>query len=402
MARPISPRALTILAFLAFVSLGLPDTLLGVAWPSIRDSFGRHTSDLGLMLGSGALGYLASSFLGGEILRRHGMARLLIGSTVLVGVALAGIALSPFWPALIVLSFVSGLSAGAIDAGINTFAAARFSPRVVNWLHACWGIGASVSPLLMTAVIQGGRSWRVGYAAIAGFMVIMFLLFVRSRDLWRVDAAEADQATGGAARSATIGEALRQPVVLAQMLFYFVYAGVEVGAGVWLYTLLREGRGEAHAIAGTVVGGYWAALTVGRIVFGQVAAHLSHLAVIRTGLIGSVIAIVLIWLPLPRGLGFAGILLLGFMLAPIFPTVISDTPLRVGAYFAPQAIGFQVSGAAVGIATLPGVIGLIAQRSGIGVLPICLLALAIALLALHEVIVLAASARARSAAPATA
>ena len=382
----ISPRTLTLLAFLAFISLGLPDTLLGVAWPSIRATFVRPISDLGQLLACGAAGYLLSSFLGGEIVRRAGVGRLLIGSTLLVAIALVGIAAGPVWYVLLPCAFVSGLGAGAIDAGINTFAAARFSPRVVNWLHACWGIGASISPLIMTAVIAGGRTWRIGYAVVACVMAIMFILFLLTRDVWRIDSDSGDSGVA-AERAATIGQAIRRPIVQGQMLFYFLYGGVEAGAGSWLFTLLSESRGFSIAMAGTIVGAYWASLTIGRIAFGQAAARISHLAVIRVGLLGALLATVLLILRLPEAVTVAGALLLGFMLAPVFPTIISDTPARVGAFYAPQAVGFQVAGAAIGIAAIPGAIGVLARRSSIEVLPICLVIGMVLLVALHEAIV---------------
>jgi fucose permease len=386
MSCPISPRTLTVLAFLAFISLGLPDTIMGVAWPSIRHSFGRPISDLGPILAFGAAGYLLSSFLGGEIVRRAGVGRLLMGSTLLVAIALAGIAIAPAWLALLPFAFVSGLGAGAIDAGINTFAAARFSPRVVNWLHACWGIGASISPLIMTAVVAGGRSWRIGYAIVACGMAVMFLLFVRTRDVWRIDSASTG-ADAAPEPTATIGQALRRPIVQEQMLFYFLYGGVEAGAGSWLFTLLTESRGFSIATAGMIVGAYWASLTIGRIAFGQAAARMSHLSVIRTGLVGALLATAFLAMQLPEAITIAAVLLLGFMLAPIFPTVISDTPARVGSFYAPQAVGFQVAGAAIGIAAIPGTIGVLARRSTIEVLPLCLLVSMVILIALHEAVV---------------
>ena len=379
----ISPRALTLLAFVAFISLGLPDTLLGVAWPSIRGTFALPISDLGYVLACGAVGYLISSFLGGEIVRRLGVGKLLIASTLLVVIALAGSAATPVWPGLMAFAFVGGLGAGAIDAGINTFAASKFSPRVVNWLHACWGIGASSGPLLMTAVIAAGHSWRIGYGIVAAVMTVMCVLFVRTRAAWRLDT----NATAFAHPTATIAQALCRPVVLAQMLFYLVYGGLESGAGQWLFTFLTASRGASVATAGSVVGGYWAAITVGRIAFGQIAGQMTAVAMIRIGLIGSICAVALVWASGPLVMTIAGVVMLGFSLAPVFPTLLSDTPRRVGVYFAPQAVGFQVAGAAIGIALIPGLIGGLARRSGIDVLPPCLFAAAIALAVLHEAIV---------------
>ena len=156
------------LAFLAFVSLGLPDGVLGVAWPSLRRSFDRPIDQLGLILLSMTAGYLAASFSAGAILGRLGVGRLLVTSCLLVSASAAAWAATPWWPLIVAGGFVSGLGAGAIDAAVNAFAAARFTPRVITWLHACWGLGAMVGPLAMTAVIASGHGWRRGYLLLAG------------------------------------------------------------------------------------------------------------------------------------------------------------------------------------------------------------------------------------------
>src|SRR4029079_17559694 len=135
------PRLIIALAFVAFVSLGLPDGVLGVAWPSVRATFNRPVSHLGVLLAASTRGYLFSSFLGGQFVRAVGVGVLLLASSLLVAIALAGISLAPTWRAMVVFAVFGGLGGGAIDAGINAFAASRFSARVVNWLHACWGIG---------------------------------------------------------------------------------------------------------------------------------------------------------------------------------------------------------------------------------------------------------------------
>lgn len=180
------PRLIVALAFIAFISLGLPDGVLGVAWPSVRGTFDRPLSHLGVLLAAGTGAYLVSSFLGGQFVRAVGVGKLLLASSLMVGVALAGMSLAPRWPAMVVFAAFGGLGGGAIDAGINTFAASRFSPRVVNWLHACWGIGATTGPVLMTAVLARGLSWRVGYEVLAVILALLSLLFLFTLRLWTI------------------------------------------------------------------------------------------------------------------------------------------------------------------------------------------------------------------------
>ena len=355
------------LAFVAFVSLGLPDGVLGVAWPSIRATFDRPLGHLGQLLAAGITGYIVSSFLGGQVVRAIGVGRLLLASSVVVAAALAGYSLAPVWGVVLACAALAGLGAGAVDAGINTFAAARFSPRVVNWLHACWGIGATTGPLLVTAILARGGGWRTGYAMIGAAMAALSLVFLFTLRLWNIgDGAHAGDGEGSPG-TASMAEALRRPVVWVQLLLFFVYCGIESTAGQLLYSLFTESRGVAPTAAGVAVGGYWGALTAGRVVFGQLAASLGRVAILRIGMTLAPLAALLIWWNPADAVSFAGAALLGFGLAPIFPTLISATPSRVGEYFAPQAVGFQVAAANVGIATLPGTVGFVAGRAGLEV-----------------------------------
>lgn len=380
MTRP-GPRLIIALAFVAFISLGLPDGVLGVAWPSVRATFDKPLSHLGVLLAGGTGAYLVSSFLGGQFVRAVGVGKLLLASSLMVAVALAGISLAPSWPSMVLFAAFGGLGGGAIDAGINTFAASRFSPRVVNWLHACWGIGATTGPVLMTAVLARELPWQVGYQVLAGALAMLSLLFMFTLRLWTIAPGEAGHAETA---TASIGEALRRPVVWMQLSLFFVYCGIETTAGQLLYTLLTESRGMHPTAAGLATGGYWASLTAGRFVFGQLSASVSRRAVLRIGTGLAPVGALVIWSNAGDAVSVAGAALLGFALAPIFPTLISITPDRVGPYFAPQAVGFEVAAANVGIALLPGTVGLLARRQGLEVIGLFLVAASVALLVMEE------------------
>ena len=378
------PRLIVALAFIAFVSLGLPDGVIGVAWPSVRATFGRPLSDLGLLLACSTTGYLVSSFLGGQFVRAVGVGTLLLASSLLVSVALAGVSLATTWRAVVFFAVMGGFGGGAIDAGINTFAASRFSARVVNWLHACWGIGATTGPLLMTAVLARGLPWQAGYKVLAAALALLSLLFLFTLRLWTI--ASASAIAGADQRTATLGEALRRTSIWMQLPLFILYCGIESTAGQLLYTLFTESRGMRPTTAGLATGGYWAALTAGRFIFGQLAATLSRTVVLRIGLGLAPPAAALIAWDAADAVSIAGALLLGFALAPVFPTLISDTPGRVGHYFAAQAVGFQVAAANIGIATIPGGVALLARSSGLEVICVFLLAGSVVLLVLQEIV----------------
>jgi fucose permease len=376
-------RWLVPLAFLAFVSLGLPDGVLGVAWPSLRRSFDRPIDQLGLILLSTMAGYLASSFAAGAALERLGVGRLLVASSLLVAVGAAAWAATPWWAVVVAFSFVSGLGAGAIDAAINAFAAALFTPRVITWLHACWGLGAMLGPLVMTALIAAGPGWRWGYALLAASLAAMAGAFRLTLGLWDSPAGAAGIAPGPGVAGG-LREALREPRVRANALLFFLYTGAETGAGQWAYSLLTESRGMAPAAAGLAAAAYWGSIFVGRLAFGAIAHHVAPPRLLRLGMAGAPVAALVVCLTRSGAGGFAGLFALGLLLAPVFPLLIAETPARVGERHAPHAIGFQISAATLGAGTLPAAAGVLARHSGLESLGPFLLAATVLLLLLHE------------------
>jgi fucose permease len=376
-------RWLVPLAFLAFVSLGLPDGVLGVAWPSLRRSFDRPIDQLGLILLSMTAGYLASSFSAGAILERLGVGRLLVTSGLLVAASAATWAATPWWPLILAGGFVSGLGAGAIDAAVNAFAAARFTPRVITWLHACWGLGAMIGPLVMTAVIASGHGWRPGYLLLAASLLGMAACFQLTLGLWEVPATKARAATTGSV-AGRLRDALREPRVRANALVFFLYTGAEASAGQWAFSLLTESRGMPAAAAGLATSTYWGSIFVGRLALGAVAHHVGPPTLLRLGMAGAPLAALVVCLTRGGAGAFAGLFALGLLLAPIFPLLIAETPARVGESHAPHAIGFQISAATLGAGALPALAGLLARHAGLESLGPFLLAVTVLLLLLHE------------------
>jgi fucose permease len=368
--------------------LGLPDGVLGVAWPSIRHTFNLPVSQLGSLLVTSMTGYLLSSFFAGVAVARLGVGMLLVASSLLVVAGLTGYALAPQWWVMVAFALLVGLGGGAVDAGINAHAARRFSPRTVTLLHACYGVGATLGPLLMTAVITSGQSWRKGYAILAILLTAMGAAFMLTARLWD----DTPQTTPGSELKATaripaddltILFALRHPPVLLNILIFFLYTGLEVTAGQWAFSLLTESRRLTPTAAGTWVGIYWASLTAGRVIFGLAAARARPHGILICVLLSAPASAALFWLGPPRGAALLGLAILGFSLAPIFPLLISLTPTQVGPRLAPHSIGFQVAAATLGAAALPSLFGVIARRAGLEVLGPFLLIAALALATLY-------------------
>jgi fucose permease len=374
-------RSLSLIALLAFLSLGLPDGVLGVAWPSLRRSFALPMSELGVLLWAAALGYLASSVASGPLVVRLGLGRMLTVSSAATAASALGYALAPHWAVIVASAVVAGLGAGAIDAGVNAFAAARLSPRWTTWLHASYGVGATLGPLVTGAILVLTSSWRTAYAAIGLVLVPMTVAFALTANRWTVDPDPARPTPAGPGITA----ALRRPAVWASMSLYFVYAGLEVGAGQWAYIWLVEGRQVPAGVGAAWLGVYWGSLTAGRVALGALASRVPPETLLRTSLAAVPVGVLVLWAGVGPAAGAGGLLLLGLALAPIFPLLIAATPDRVGTDYATHAIGFQVAAFYVGSAALPGAAGLLAHRFGLDTLGPFLLVTAIGLGVLYGI-----------------
>lgn len=351
------------IAFLAFIALGLPDGILGVAWPSIRGTFGVPLDALGLLLAVAMTGYILSSFSCGKLLARMGIGALLAGSTLATALSLAAYAVLPSFGTMLVAGFMAGLGAGAVDSAINTYAAIRFRPRILNWLHASYSLGALLGPLIMAAVLGAGLEWRWGYAGVAGAQAGLAAVFAATWRYWELEPGAAGKVRhhGQASYRDTLG---RGGAWLG-MLVFFLYAGLEFSVGQWSFTLLSQGRGLEAGKAALWVSLFWGCFTGGRVLAGLFPWG------DRVGLLlslcpaGMVLAAVLILLGRNGPAAAAGLALMGLACAPVFPILVAITPRRLGARHVANAMGFQVAAATVGQAVVPGLVGVAAARLGL-------------------------------------
>jgi fucose permease len=388
------------LAFLAFISLGLPDGVLGVAWPSLRRTFAAPLSHLGILLAVATVGYLASSFSSGWLVARLGLGRLLVWSGTLTAASALGYALAPAWAIVVAGAALAGLGAGAIDAGINAFAAIRFSARTLTWLHASYGLGAMLGPLLMTSILARGLAWRWGYGLIGAGLAALSVGFWLSADRWaREERATRRAGAGPAPPGASLRTALGDPLVWMHMALFGVYTGLEVTVGQWTYSLLTEARGVEAAVAGGWLSAFWSSLVVGRVFGGFLSRGVPADSLLRISLGLVPAGALLLWSDPGRSGTLAALLVLGLAFAPVFPLLISETPRRLGHAGASHAIGFQVAAAYCGTAALPGAAGLLARRHGLEVLGPLLVVASVGLLLLHELALRSATRAGRGVAP---
>ena len=357
---------LMLVTFLAFISIGFPDAVLGVAWPSMRATFDRQLSEVGFILFASGSGYFLSGILAGKALERFGVGRLLALSTALVAIGLFGYASTPTFWLLLVAGVLIGLGSGAVDAGLNFYAAEHFSVTVMNWLHAFFGIGAMLGPFIMAAVFAAGGGWRIGYLIVASAIAAMAIVFMLTTDRWSDGAHKTET---NPEPGVPVRQVLRMPLVWVQIALFHVMCGIEASAGLWTATMMIERFDASGREAGLWAGLFWGSMAVGRLVLAPLSGDLNPARLIQLGSFG-VLAGAVLMIPDHKTVFQAGLLLLGLAMAPLFPTLMSLTPVRLGSRVALHAIGFQVSAATLGIVAIPTVAGLVAERTTLTAIPL--------------------------------
>jgi fucose permease len=362
-------RVLMLITFLAFVSIGFPDAVLGVAWPSMRETFERALPDLGFIVFSSGVGYFLSGMFAGRAIERLGVGRLLAFSTTFVALGLFGYALMPtFWP-LLLAAFLIGLGSGAVDAGLNFYAAEHFSVTVMNWLHAFFGVGAMVGPFIMAGVFAAGGGWRVGYVIVASTIAAMAVVFMLTLGRW----TDGDAHTSDAAASRVpVGTVMRIPAVWLQIAIFFVMCGIEASAGNWTATILAGKFDASQSTASLWAGIFWGSMAVGRIVMVPLVRDMNPARLVQLCTWGLVAGSLLMTFD-AQWLYQVGLIVFGLAMAPLFPTMMSLTPLRFGTGISVHTIGFQVSAATVGIITITTTGGIIADRTSLTAIPVVML-----------------------------
>ncbi len=376
---------LILLAYIAFIALGMPDGLLGVGWPTMRSGFQVPLDALGFFMVASTIGYLSASFASGYLLRKMGVGGLLAASCGLTGLTLLSYTFVPAWWMMALLGLFGGLGAGAIDAGLNTYVAANFTEGLMQWLHASYGIGVTLGPILMTFGLASLNTWHFGYRVVAIFQIVLAVTFFITMKMWGAKTKQNDsiEEKNITEYKTSYKETLQQPEVWLSMLLFVLYVGAEMGLGAWAYTFLTESRGIAAKTAGFWAGSFYALFTVGRILAGLYAKRLGVNKTILIGTILAIIGAVLLWWNPVSIVSLIGVVVIGFAIAPIFPALMSGTSGRVSPKFAANTIGFQMMSAGIGGAILPTLMGVLARRISLETIPIFIFALLVAMLVVY-------------------
>lgn len=376
-------RFLIYIGYLIFIGLGLSSGLLGLAWPSLRRQLGLELDAVNGIYIAQTVSYSLVGFLIGRLMSRFGSGTTLLVGMVLFGISLFGVALSPNWPLILVFSFITGLGSGVIDAGLNLYASAHHSPRQMSWLHAFFGIGITLGPVVMTEVLKRNLPWQIGYKIVGAALLLIAVAVALTRRQWLRVGFQATTGDGQAKR-APFAVTLRAPVVWLSMALFVIYVGTEIGIGQWAYTVLTEARGLPVSVSGRWVSIYWGAFTGGRFFFGLVSERFSVKWILRACLLSTVLGAFLFWWHPTISVGMVGLIIAGFAQAPVFPMLMSDTSERVGPEHAENTISLQMCAVGVGAALLPGQIGTIGKYFGLERMPLTCLIMSVLVVVCFE------------------
>lgn len=359
--------------YLAFIGLGLPDSLLGAAWPMIYPQFGVPVSSMGLISMIISAGTILSSLNSSRLTRALGAGKVTLLSTALTALALLGFGMSRSLWQLCFWAVPYGLGAGSVDAALNNYVALHYASRHMSWLHCMWGVGTIIGPSLMSAALTGGHGWSGGYlltALVQGLIVAVLLL---SLPLWGRPTSGNGSETETAALS--LREVLTIPGAKEVMLCFFGYCALESTAGLWAASYLTLARDIPAETAAGFAALFYLGITAGRAVSGWIAPHLGDDGMIRLGLWGIGLGLAALLLPGPAVVSLAGLVIIGLGCAPIYPSIIHSTPAHFGAHRSQAVIGVQMASAYVGSMAMPPLFGLMARQITPALFPFYLLVL---------------------------
>jgi len=373
---------LLVLIYIAFISLGLPDALLGAGWPVMQTELNIPYSLAGLAQIIISGGTIVASMFSGLFLRKYGTGKVTAFSVAMTAVALLGFSVSPSFLWILVSAVPLGLGAGAVDTGLNVYVANHYESRHMSWLHSFWGVGALGGPLVLAVLLGNGASWRRGYQGIGWFQLVLVFLLISAIPLWHTVGKEKKaKEPEDDPVELSLFASLRIPGVPTALIVFLFYCGIEASMSLWGGSYLFKVKGMDAAAAASWVSFFFASLTVGRFLTGFLTLRFSNNEMILGGISIVFFGVTLILIPLPLPVNLAGYILVGLGCAPIFPSMLHETPARFGKGNAQAIMGFQMAIAYIGSTFLPPLFGFIAGSAFMSLFPWFLIGYAFLMLA---------------------
>jgi fucose permease len=392
--------------YIAFISLGLPDSLLGSAWPTMSRDLAAPLSWAGGISMVISAGTIISALLSDRMTLRFGVGKVMLTSVATTALALLGFSFAANYWTLLLVAIPYGLGAGGVDAALNNYVAIHYASRHMSWLHCMWGVGAALGPYVMGFALTRGQGWAWGYRYIAILQVVLTVVLTLSLPLWKGRGAAAvgagdiaDSAGGkhGAPRGIDEVQAKAKPLGLRQivaipgakpvLVMFFCYCAVESTAGLWASSYMALHHGLDAKTAASWASLFYVGITIGRALSGFMTMRLSDPVMIRIGQLILLCGIVLLMVPFPgRIVALVGLIMIGLGCAPIYPCVIHSTPSYFGADKSQAIVGVQMASAYVGALAVPPIFGVIADRVSISLYPLFMLGILAIMVAMHELL----------------
>ena len=372
------------LIYVSFISLGLPDSLLGSAWPQMQESLGVSLSLGGVISFLITASTILSSLMSHQVIQRFGTGAVTMCSVALTALALLGFSLSNSFFVLCLWAIPYGLGAGSVDAALNNFVALHCKAKHMSWLHCFWGIGATGGPYIMGLCLSRGMGWQAGYRTISFLQIALTLILLLSLPLWKKQ--ELPLSGGETVRPQTPqwGKLLKRPGVKAALTAFFFYSALELTTGLWGSSYMVAVRGISAETAAKWISLFYLGITAGRFFSGFLTLRFSDDAMVRLGEGTAIVGIILMLLPLHNLLLCLGLILTGLGCAPIYPSLLHATPQRFGKSLSQSLMGTQMAISYLGSTTMPPVSGFLSEKISMGLYPVLLLVFALMLTILTE------------------
>ena len=370
--------------YIAFISLGLPDSLLGAAWPVMHEDLGAPLSYAGIISMIIAFGTVVSSLQSDRLTLWLGTGKVTAISVAMTATALLGFsASSEFWM-LCLWAIPYGLGAGGVDAALNNYVALHYRSWHMSWLHCMWGVGAATGPYIMGMALEMGTGWPAGYHIIAVMQVVLTIILFASLPLWKERKDEVQADSGHKRKPHSLREIFWIPGAREILVAFFCYSAVEQTCGLWASSFLNLSKGISAEQAASFGAMFFIGITVGRAINGFLAMRMHDESMIRMGQVLILLGIVTVMLPAGDAVALAGLILIGLGCAPIYPCIIHSTPTHFGKDKSQAIIGVQMAAAYIGTMLMPPLFGILANHLSISLLPIYLLVLLAIMAFMHE------------------
>lgn len=372
---------LLIIIYLAFISLGLPDSLLGSAWPVLHKQIQVPLSYSGIIFMIISIGTVISSLNSDKLIRKFGTAKLTAFSTLTTAIALFGFSISRSLIALCLFAIPYGLGAGAIDAALNNYVAVHYASRHMSWLHCMWGLGAMIGPIIMSAALANNENWPQGYRNVGLIQLSLTIVLFATLSLWKNSQNDEEEKQGA---SLSLKEVFAIPGVVEMMITFFSYCAMEQTTGLWAASWMVNAKGIDAAAAARFASLFYTGITLGRAISGFITLKLNDTQMVRLGLGIITIGLLLILQDYSKVFALFGLVIIGLGCAPIYPSMIHSTPSRFGENNSQSVIGVQMASAYVGNTLMPPFFGLLVRSFDVSLFPVYLIVILILMVLGHH------------------